>query len=145
MTTKITSDQVEKIDATLAVASVKEYLLDLQNRICRFIEAEDGKAVFVEDAWQHKEGGGGITRVMADGSVVEKGGVNFSHVQGQQLPQAATARRPELANSTFQALGVSVVVHPFNPYIPTSHFNVRFIVVEKKERNRIGGLAVVLI
>jgi len=132
MTTKTASEQVEKIDPELAVTAVKNYLLDLQKRIYRFIEGEDGKATFLEDKWQHKEGGGGITRVLTSGAVIEKAGVNFSHVRGLQLPQAATDRRPELANSTFQALGVSVVVHPLNPYIPTAHFNVRFILVEKE-------------
>lgn len=113
------------------ISAVKAYLLDLQNRICQMLEAEDGKASFIEDKWEHKEGGGGQTRVLTNGAVIEKAGVNFSHVRGQQLPPAATARRPELTNATFQALGVSVVIHPLNPYIPTSHMNVRFIAVEK--------------
>ena len=114
------------------ISTVKDFLLDLQNRICQFTEREEGKEKFSEDKWEHKQGGGGITRVLAAGSVIEKAGVNFSHVQGSQLPQAATVRRPELANSKFQALGVSVVMHPLNPYVPTSHFNVRFIMVEKE-------------
>jgi coproporphyrinogen III oxidase len=116
------------------IAEVKDYLLALQNRICAMAEQEDGKARFFEDAWHHQYGGGGLTRVLADGAVLEKAGVNFSHVQGQQLPAAATARRPELANATFQALGVSVVMHPLNPYVPTSHMNVRCIVVERPEQ-----------
>ncbi len=115
-----------------AITTVKSYLLALQNRLCGMLEGEDGRAVFCEEVWQHKEGGGGITCVLADGEVIEKAGVNFSHVHGLQLPAAATVKRPELSNSTFQALGVSVVVHPRNPYIPTSHLNVRFIVVENK-------------
>src|SRR5579883_1610210 len=131
MVQKTVFDQLEKIDPQSAINSVKQYLLDLQNRICQFLEFEDGKAHFIEDKWQHKEGGGGLTRVLTEGHVIEKAGVNFSHVRGQQLPQAATAKRPELANAAFQALGVSVVVHPCNPYIPTSHLNVRFIVIEK--------------
>lgn len=110
---------------------IKDYLLDLQNRICQFAETEDGSATFLEDKWEHQEGGGGLTRVLINGGVFEKAGVNFSHVYGKQLPQAATAKRPELANSSFQALGVSVVMHPHNPYVPTSHANVRFICVEK--------------
>lgn len=115
-------DQIEK---------VKSFLLDLQNRICKCIEEEDGQTKFVEDKWEYQEGGGGgLTRVLANGNVIEKGGVNFSHVKGAALPQAATLRRPELANSPFQALGVSVVMHPTNPYVPTSHMNVRFIIVE---------------
>ncbi|VVC76051.1 Oxygen-dependent coproporphyrinogen-III oxidase [Aquicella siphonis] len=134
MINKTASEKPQAINPELSVSSVKQFLLDLQNRICRCIEQEDGKALFVEDKWEHKEGGGGLTRVLSEGSVIEKAGVNFSHVHGKQLPQAATARRPELANSTFQALGVSVVIHPLNPYVPTSHFNVRFILVEKMDQ-----------
>jgi coproporphyrinogen III oxidase len=115
------------------ISEVKQYLLDLQNRLCHLLEMEDGKVQFLEDGWAHKEGGGGKTRVMADGAVIEKAGVNFSHVSGGALPPAATAKRPELANSTFQALGVSVVIHPRNPYVPTSHANVRMVVVEKAD------------
>jgi len=116
------------------ILSVKSFLLDLQNHICQMLEAEDGSKTFHEDKWEHKEGGGGLTRVLAGGKVIEKAGVNFSHVQGLKLPDAATAKRPELANSTFQALGISTVVHPLNPFAPTSHFNVRFILVEKKDQ-----------
>ena len=94
---------------------VKDYLLNLQNEICRMIESEDGSGKFVEDAWQHHEGGGGLSRVLAEGSVIEKGGVNFSHVSGIRLPPAATQKRPELADAKFQAMGVSVVIHPRNP------------------------------
>src|SRR5690242_19814396 len=110
------------------IPAVKTYLLALQTRICQMVETEDGRQSFLQDEWSHQEGGGGITRVLTNGAVIEKAGVNFSHVQGKQLPQAATVRRPELANASFQALGVSVVIHPVNPYVPTSHFNVRFIV-----------------
>ncbi len=117
------------------IEKIKTYLLDLQNRICQFIEAEDSGASFQEDKWTHGEGGGGMTRVMTSGAVIEKAGVNFSHVHGQQLPVAATAKRPELRDASFQALGVSVVIHPLNPYVPTSHFNVRFISVEKAGQN----------
>lgn len=116
------------------ILPVKEYLLSLQNRICQFVEKEDGVAVFKEDAWQHHHGGGGLTRVLNQGAVMEKAGVNFSHVQGLRLPPAATARRPELVDASFQALGVSVVMHPNNPYVPTSHMNVRFILVEKQNQ-----------
>lgn len=114
------------------IQPVKEYLLQLQNQICTMIENEDGKATFFQDQWNHKDGGGGLTRVIADGAVIEKGGVNFSHVYGNKLPHAATAKRPELADAKFQALGVSVVMHPNNPYVPTSHFNVRCISVERQ-------------
>ncbi|KZZ57083.1 coproporphyrinogen III oxidase [Oleiphilus sp. HI0125] len=113
---------------------VKAYLLDLQDRICADLERADGQARFVEDAWtrEGRLGGGGRTRVMNDGAVIEKGGVNFSHVQGDQLPPAATASRPELAGCSYHAMGVSLVIHPHNPYIPTSHANVRFFIAEKE-------------
>jgi len=120
---------------------IKSELLDLQNRICQFIEQEEGSR-FREDPWSHKEGGGGLTRVLSDGNVIEKAGVNFSHVMGRSLAPAATARHPELANCPFEAMGVSVVIHPRNPYVPTTHANVRFIQVEKKEggfRQWFGG------
>ncbi len=120
------------------IAAVKAFLLDLQDRICSALEAQDGQAVFVEDAWERAEEGegalaltgGGRTRVIADGAVIEKGGVNFSHVRGERLPASATASRPELAGRSFQAMGVSLVIHPHNPYVPTSHANVRLFVAE---------------
>jgi len=112
--------------------AVKKYLLKLQNNICSGLEQADGKARFQEDSWGREQGGSGITRVIADGAIIEKGGVNFSHVFGDSLPAAATALRPELAGSTFQAMGVSLVIHPENPYCPTSHANVRFIIAEKE-------------
>ncbi len=121
------------------VAAVKRFLLDLQDRICSALEAQDGKATFTEDAWEREEAegelaltGGGRTRVMAAGGVIEKGGVNFSHVKGARLPASATASRPELAGRSFQAMGVSLVIHPHNPYVPTSHANVRLFVAEKE-------------
>jgi len=117
--------------------SIKTYLQELQHRICQCIEEEDGKETFREDTWTHNSGGGGVTRTLAEGKVIEKGGVNFSHVQGIQLPSAATIKRPELANSHFQALGVSVVFHPRNPYVPTTHMNVRCIVVEQAGKDPI--------
>jgi coproporphyrinogen III oxidase len=124
----------ENINAAATVPQIKAYLLDLQRRICLFLEQEDGIGSFQEDLWQYHEGaGGGITKVMANGAVIEKAGVNFSHVHGQSLPQAATAKRPEWVNTPFQALGISVVVHPLNPYVPTTHFNVRFIILEKPD------------
>lgn len=118
---------------TFNLNEIKEFLLNLQHRICDFLEAEDGKERFLEDKWNHKEGGGGATRVLANGNVIEKAGVNFSHVHGRELPLAATVKRPELANAGFQALGVSVVIHPLNPFVPTSHMNVRFISVENEK------------
>lgn len=111
---------------------VKEYLLDLQDRICAALQAEDGQAQFVEDAWQRPAGGGGRTRVIEQGALIEKGGVNFSHVHGTNLPPSASAHRPELAGRGFEALGVSLVIHPENPYVPTSHANVRFFIAEKE-------------
>ncbi len=113
------------------VDAVKTYLLDLQDRICDALAAEDGKETFREDAWERPAGGGGRTRVLAEGAVFEQAGVNFSHVFGDGLPPSATAHRPELAGRRFQALGVSLVIHPRNPYIPTSHANVRFFIAEK--------------
>lgn len=116
---------------TVDVDAVKRYLLDLQNAICSGLEREDGGSRFREDAWQREAGGGGITRVFENGSVFEKGGVNFSHVVGEQMPASATAHRPELAGRRFEAMGVSLVMHPANPYVPTSHANVRFFIARK--------------
>ena len=110
------------------VAAVKTYLLSLQDRICAALEAEDGGAHFREDAWQRAEDGGGRTRVLAEGAVFEKAGVNFSHVRGAALPPSATAHRPGIAGQPYEVLGVSLVVHPQNPYVPTSHMNVRFFI-----------------
>lgn len=111
--------------------SVREYLLVLQDRICAALAAEDGQGVFREDVWARQDGGGGHTRVLYDGSVFEQAGVNFSHVLGDGLPPSATVKRPELAGCRFQALGVSLVVHPRNPYVPTSHCNARFFYADK--------------
>jgi len=112
---------------------VRTYLLDLQDRICRTLEAEDGAATFTEDRWERAEGGGGRSRVMAEGAVFEKAGINFSDVQGIVLPPSATATRPQLAGAGFRAMGVSLVVHPRNPHVPTTHMNVRFFYAEPKE------------
>jgi coproporphyrinogen III oxidase len=111
--------------------AVKTYLLDLQERICNALEQEDGKEKFRDDAWDRPGGGGGRSRVLAEGATFEQAGVNFSHVHGDNLPPSATAHRPELAGRSFQALGVSLVIHPRNPYVPTSHCNVRFFIAEK--------------
>jgi coproporphyrinogen III oxidase len=113
------------------IDAIKQYLLALQDDICVQLSAEDG-GTFVEDSWQRAEGGGGRSRVLENGAVIEKGGVNFSHVFGTRLPPSATAHRPELAGRSWQALGVSLVIHPRNPYAPTSHANVRFFVAEKE-------------
>ncbi len=112
---------------------VKEYLLGLQDSICMELAAADGRARFLEDAWRRDAGGGGRTRVLTDGAVFEQAGVNFSHVHGDALPPSATAARPELAGRGFQALGVSLVLHPRNPYVPTAHANVRFFIAEHED------------
>ena len=109
------------------VARVSEFLLGLQQNIVSSLEAVDG-GTFIRDAWQRPEGGGGISRLIEGGRVIERGGVNFSHVLGSRLPPSATAIRPELSGATFEAMGVSLVIHPLNPYAPTTHMNVRFLI-----------------
>ncbi|TRW48773.1 oxygen-dependent coproporphyrinogen oxidase [Aliidiomarina halalkaliphila] len=111
---------------------VKAYLQDLQDRICADLEAVDGEGHFREDAWTREQGGGGRSRVLRHGVVIEQGGVNYSHVFGESMPASATAHRPELAGRSFNACGVSLVIHPRNPYVPTSHANVRFFIAEKE-------------
>ncbi len=113
------------------IQGVKAYLLSLQDRICAALAEEDSKETFIEDCWDRPGGGGGRTRLLREGAVFEQAGINFSHVHGAGLPPSATAHRPELAGRSFQALGVSLVIHPCNPYVPTSHANVRFFVAEK--------------
>jgi coproporphyrinogen III oxidase len=107
-------------------AVVETYLRDLQDRLCKALAAEDGQSGFVEDRWLRPEGGGGRSRVLKEGAVFEQAGVGFSEVSGSALPASATAHRPELAGATWRALGVSLVLHPRNPYVPTSHANVRY-------------------
>ena len=109
---------------------VKDYLTDLQGWIIGRLEELDGSA-FRRDEWTRPEGGGGISCLIEDGNLFERGGVNFSHVTGDALPASATATRPELAGRSFQAMGVSLVMHPRNPYVPTVHMNVRFFVAQK--------------
>jgi coproporphyrinogen III oxidase len=116
--------------SSIDITTIKTYLLRLQDQICNGLEQEDG-STFVEDAWDRETGGGGITRILEGGPVFEKAGVNFSHVFGGQLPASATETRPELAGRSFQALGLSLVIHPRNPYVPTSHANLRFFMAEK--------------
>ena len=115
------------------VAAIKAYLLSLQDGICSALEAEDGSGRFHEDVWTRAEGGGGRTRLLTEGSVFEKAGVAFSHVQGATLPVSATAHRPELAGKAWEALGVSLVLHPRNPYVPTAHANVRFFIAGRTD------------
>lgn len=117
----------------LQIESVKAFLLNLQDNICQTLSLADGGGNFIEDKWDREEvAGGGRSRVMRNGHVIEQGGVNFSHVFGTQMPASATAARPELAGRSFQAMGVSLVIHPHNPYVPTSHANVRFFVALKE-------------
>ena len=115
------------------ISAVKTYFLDLQDRICRTLEQEDGPGRFAEDAWEREGGGGGRSRVMSEGAVFEQAGVGFSHVHGEGLPASATAHRPELAGRSFDAMGVSLVIHPRKPYVPTSHANVRFFIASKED------------
>jgi coproporphyrinogen III oxidase len=110
---------------------VKKYLLNLQDQICLALENEESEARFFEDVWERAEGGGGRTRVLENGQVFEQAGVNFSYVRGINLPASATAKRPELVDRQFHAMGVSLVIHPKNPYVPTTHANVRFLIAEK--------------
>ena len=123
------------------IVTVRNYLLNLQDNICAALTKVDGSE-FTEDAWQHQgsaliHSGDGRTRVMADSVVIEKGGVNFSHVKGSNLPPSASAKRPELAGKAFEAMGVSLVIHPNNPFAPTSHMNVRFFVAGAETDNPI--------
>lgn len=108
------------------IDDVKEYLLALQNRICAEIEELDGNKKFARDAWERPGGGGGETRVLSEGAIFEQAGVGFSHVFGDEMPPSASKSRPELAGKGFQAVGVSLVFHPRNPYVPTTHANLRF-------------------
>jgi len=109
--------------------AVRRYLVDLQERICDGLAAADGVSqAFHEDTWERDAGGGGRSRVLKEGHVFEQAGVNFSHVIGEELPPAASERRPELAGRAWQAMGVSLVVHPRNPHVPTAHANVRFFI-----------------
>ncbi len=112
----------------IAIDPVKEYLASLQNRIVARLEHTDGRQTFVEDAWEREAGGGGRSMVLKNGGVFEQAGVNLSHVFGRELPPSATKSRPDLAGQGFQAVGVSLVLHPHNPYIPTTHANFRFFI-----------------
>ncbi|MDX9766686.1 MAG: oxygen-dependent coproporphyrinogen oxidase [Ectothiorhodospiraceae bacterium] len=118
--------------ANAGIAPVIHYLTALQDRICTAIAMADGSGSFSEDAWQREGGGGGRTRVLRGGAVFESAGINFSHVMGDRLPPSATAHRPELAGRGFQAAGVSLVIHPRNPYVPTTHMNVRSFFAERE-------------
>ena len=115
------------------LAPVVSYLISLQDRICTALSEEDPGAALQEERWQYRTGGGGCSRTLMGGEVVEKAGVNFSQINGPALPSAASQRHPELAGSPFEAVGVSVVVHPRNPYAPTSHANLRCFIVHGRE------------
>jgi coproporphyrinogen III oxidase len=112
-------------------APVIAYLRDLHNRICAAVEAADGEAKFERDAWTRPDGGGGESRILKNGAVFEQAGIGFSHVMGDKLPPSATAQRPEMAGAQWEATGISLVFHPRNPYIPTTHANVRFFIANK--------------
>ena len=114
------------------IGIVKEYLLGLQRNICHELEQIDDGQQFLVDTWERPDGGGGKSSVLENSNVFAKAGVNFSHVYGAGLPASATANRPELAGRSFSALGVSLVIHPDNPFVPTSHANVRFLIAEKE-------------
>lgn len=115
--------------------AVYQYLIDLQDRVTSTLGELDGIAGFREETWERDAGGGGRSRVIEDGGLFEKGGVNFSHVMGAELPPSASASRPELAGASWEAMGVSLVIHPHNPYVPTSHANVRFFIARPEGRD----------
>ena len=115
------------------IDAVKDYLTGLQNRICAELESIDGKATFNGDTWERPGGGGGDSRVMKQGEVFEQAGVGFSHVFGDRMPPSASKNRPELAGKAFQAVGVSLVLHPRNPYVPTTHANFRFFMAGQRK------------
>lgn len=121
------------MSSTPDLHAVLTYLESLQNNICYALSNLDGDN-FIEDSWVREEGGGGKSRVLRNGNVFEQAGVNFSHVSGAQMPKAATAQRPDLAGCSFEAAGVSLVIHPHNPYVPTSHCNVRFFLAQPKDK-----------
>ena len=115
------------------IEQVEKYLLSLQNDICEEFGALDSKSSFDKDVWQRNDGRGrGVTRVISDGSLFEKGGVNFSIISGEKMPKSATELRPELEGRKYTALGISLVFHPLNPFVPTTHANVRFFIAEEK-------------
>lgn len=119
------------------IQHIKDYLVKLQNTICENFRLEDPQVAMQEDNWQRPQGGGGSTRSLSGGSVIEKAGVNFSHIWGDALPAASSSHRHEIAGCKFQALGVSVIVHPLNPYVPTCHANLRFFMAEKPDQKQL--------
>jgi coproporphyrinogen III oxidase len=125
------AERIERMKSQ-QVEMVESYLRELQDRICAAVERVDGQVRFLEDAWTRPAGGGGRTRVLREGAVFEQAGVNFSLVHGDKLPPSATAHRPELAGGGFIATGVSLVLHPRNPYVPTTHANLRYFEAQKE-------------
>lgn len=123
----------DPVDDPVDLASVELWLRDLQERICTALEQTDGSACFGRDEWTRIEGGGGVSRILEAGTLFERAGVGFSLVHGPRLPPSATAARPELAGRGFRAMGVSVVLHPRNPYVPTTHLNVRSLLAERPD------------
>jgi len=121
-----------RTDAAIDSHAVHSFLTDFQDSLCDSLATLDGKATFNTDTWQRPEGGGGTTRILTDGALFEKAGVGFSHVLGKQLPPSASANRPELAGRGWEGMGVSLVLHPLNPFVPTTHMNVRFFRADKE-------------
>ena len=124
-------------DFDASIGEVGEYLRSLQQRIAHALEDADGKETFRSDGWEREAGGGGRSRVLANGAVFERAGIGFSHVFGNEMPASATTTRPELAGQGFQAMGVSLVLHPKNPYVPTTHANFRFFCSETDDGDTI--------
>lgn len=121
----------------LNIPLIKDYLLKLQTHICSVLQKEDGQETFVADNWNREEGGGGKTCVLTEGAVIERGAVNFSHIFGLNLPPSATARHPQLKEAPFEALGLSLVIHPRNPYVPTVHMNLRFFMLKQSKKTSV--------
>ncbi|NNF15597.1 MAG: oxygen-dependent coproporphyrinogen oxidase [Gammaproteobacteria bacterium] len=115
---------------SIDIQEVEDRFLRIQRELCKDLEAFEADTTFVEDGWKRTEGGGGRSRVLSGGQVFEKAGVNFSNILGNSMPATATARNPQLAGRRYRAMGVSVVIHPLNPFVPTSHMNIRFFVAE---------------
>lgn len=130
-------------DHTPDIARVKSWLISLQEHIVTATEKIDGKS-FIRDSWERPEGGGGVSRLIEEGNVLERGGVGFSHVKGMSLPPSAAANRPEVAGQPWEAMGVSLVFHPRNPYAPTAHMNVRFFTTTSTDQKPVwwfgGGM-----
>jgi coproporphyrinogen III oxidase len=122
---------------TTDIQAIKDYLLSLQARIIQMLQQEDPQAVLQQDEWQRNEGGGGRTCVIINGAYIEKAGINFSHITGQDLPPSATQQRPKLVGRSYQAMGVSAIIHPRNPYAPVSHMNIRFFIAEKLDKEAV--------